>query len=321
MAYVLDTAALPAGDRVEAVHTAMMYASAPCHVIHEDPEAPVHARMGLWDLGDATVFTHRSSGIRLLRTAKLARQDAMPVIALSVQQRATGRLTQNGSRTCAPGELLGVDLSAAYDYSWSGNGAAGCVQIPLDRLNLPIDVIRSALGGLRSSPLHRMVTSHIAELSRDPDRITGDQSAAAVAAASIDLCRALLASAARTGRHTREAMAETLLTRIRTCVRQNLADPDLSPARIAAACNVSLRHLYKICAEADLSLEQWIISERLQGARHDLMSPGSAGRPIAAVARAWGFRDPTHFTRRFRARYGMTPSQLRTSSAEARTLP
>jgi AraC-like DNA-binding protein len=319
MAYVLDTAGLPAGDRVEAVHTAMMYASAPCHVIHENPDAPVYAKMGLWDLGDANIFTHRSSGIRLLRTAKLARQDTMPVIALSVQQRAVGRLDQTGAQICAPGELLGVDLSAAYDYSWSGDGAAGCVQIPLDRLDLPLDVIRSGLGSLRASPLYRMVASHITELSRAPDRISGDQTTAAVATATIDLCRALLASADRTDRHARQAMADSLLTRIRTYARQHLADPDLSPARIAAAHNISLRHLYKLCAAADLSLEQWIIHERLRRARHDLLSPAGRGRPIAAVARAWGFRDPTHFTRRFRARYGIAPSHLRQSSAEARS--
>jgi AraC-like DNA-binding protein len=320
MAYVLDTAGLPAGDRVEAVHTAMMYASAPCHVIHENPAAPVYARMGVWDLGDANIFTHRSSGIRLLRTAKLARQDTMPVIALSVQQRSTGRLDQNGAQICAPGELLGVDLSAAYDYSWSGHGAAGCVQIPLDRLDLPLDVIRSALGGLRASPLYRMVTSHIAELSRDPIRITADGAAPAVAAATIDLCRALLAStAARAGAHGRQAMAETLLTRIRTYARQHLTDPDLTPARIAAAHNISVRHLYKLCAAADLSLEQWIINERLRGARQDLLNPALIARPIAAVARSWGFRDPTHFTRRFRARYGAAPAHFRTSSTASRS--
>ncbi|WP_433830046.1 helix-turn-helix domain-containing protein [Actinoplanes sp. CA-015351] len=324
MAYVLDTAGLPAGDRVEAVHTAMMYASAPCHVIHEDPARPVYARMGVWDLGDANIFTHRSSGIRLLRTAKLARQDAMPVIALSVQQRSTGFLEQGraGPFVCARGELLGVDLSAAYDYSWSGDGAAGCLQIPVDRLGLPIDVIRSALGRLPASPLYRLVTTHITALSQNPDRITSDQSAATVAAASIDLCRALLASAARTDRHssaTRAVLAETLLTQIRAYVRQNLSDPDLTPARIATTHNISLRHLYKLCADAGLSLEQWIITERLQGARHDLLTPANRTRPIAAIARAWGFRDPTHFTRRFRARYNSTPSQLRASSTEART--
>jgi AraC-like DNA-binding protein len=319
MAFVLDTGALPVGDRLEAVHTAMMYASAPCHVIHEEPAGPVHARMEVWDLGDTNIFTCRSSGLRLLRTAKLARQDAMPVISLAVQQESYGRLDQYGRQQITPpGELLGVDLSGAYDYSWSGDGAAGCVQIPLDRLDLPADGIRQALGSLRASPLYRLVTAHVATLARDRARITADPAAPVVAAATVDLVRALLASAARTERHTRQAMAETLLTRVRAYVRQNLADPGLSPAMVAAAHNISLRQLYKICSRAGLSLEQWIISERLRGARHDLLSPGHRHRSIGAIARSWGFRDPTHFTRRFKTRYGATPTQLRQASQDAR---
>ncbi|MBW6433835.1 helix-turn-helix domain-containing protein [Actinoplanes hulinensis] len=319
MAFVLDTAALPAPERVEAVHTAMMFASAPCHVIHENPAGPVHARMEVWDLGDTNIFTCRSSGLRLLRTARLARQDAMPVISLAVQREGHGRLDQHGhQRVTPPGELLGVDLSGAYDYSWSGDGAAGCVQIPLDQLDLPLDAIRSALGNLRASPLYRLVAAHVATLSRDRARITADPTAPTVAAATVDLVRALLASATRSERHTRRALAETLLTRIRAHVRHHLTDPGLTPARIAAAHNISLRQLYKLCAGAGLSLEQWIINERLRGARHDLLHPGHQHRPVTAIAHSWGFRDVTHFTRRFKARYGLTPTQLRRASADAR---
>jgi AraC-like DNA-binding protein len=101
-------------------------------------------------------------------------------------------------------------------------------------------------------------------------------------------------------------------------VAQLVADADrlsVDPAAptIAAAHNISLRHLYKVCAEADLSLEQWIIGERLRGAREELSRPESRQRPIAMIARRWGFRDPTHFTRRFRAVYGMAPSEWRTA--------
>ncbi|MEV0901501.1 helix-turn-helix domain-containing protein [Actinoplanes sp. NPDC049802] len=319
MAFVLDTAALPASERVEAVHTAMMYASAPCHVIHERPGEPVHARMEVWDLGDTNIFTCRSSGLRLLRTARLARQDTMPVISLAVQQQGHGRLDQHGhQRVTPPGELLGVDLSGAYDYSWSGDGAAGCVQIPLDQLDLPHDTIREALTGLHTSPLYRLVTAHVAGLSRDRARITADPSAPAVAAATVDLVRALLASSARTERHTRRALAETLLTRIRAYVRHHLTDPGLTPSRIAAAHNISLRQLYKLCARDGLSLEQWIIDERLRGARHDLLHPGHRHRPVAAIAHSWGFRDATHFIRRFKSRYGLTPTQLRRAPTDAR---
>ena len=123
MGYVLDTADLPAHERLEAVRAAMMYASAPCHVLHENPDGDVRARMEVWDFGAATIFTQRSTGIRLLRTAKLARQDEMPVVALAVQHRVDGRIEQHGrQRVVAPGELLVVDVSAPYDYAWSGDG-------------------------------------------------------------------------------------------------------------------------------------------------------------------------------------------------------
>jgi len=317
--YVLDTAELPAADRREAVDTAMRYASAPCHVLHEHPDGDIHARMEVWDFGDATIFTHRSTGIRLLRTAKLARQDGMPVIALSVQQRADGRMERHGrQQVVAPGELLVVDLSAPYDFSWAGDGAAGCLQIPYDHLGLPLDVVRRATPEVAASPLYRMVTEHIAQLARNPSAITGDAASAGVAAASIDLARALLVSAARSGRHGRQVFAETLLTRIRAYTRLHLADPGLTPARIGAVHGVSVRQLYKLCAEAGLSLEQWIINERLQRVRHELTRPQRRHVPIGTIALGWGFRDPTHFTRRFKARYGMTPSQWRRWSAVPR---
>ena len=38
-----------------------------------------------------------------------------------------------------------------------------------------------------------------------------------------------------------------------------------------------------------------------------LASPAGRRRPIAAVARAHGFADPSHVTRRFRQAYGLTP--------------
>jgi AraC-like DNA-binding protein len=244
----------------------------------------------------------------------------MPVIALSVQQRADGRIEQRArQRVVPPGELLVVDLSAPYDFSWSGDGGAGCLQIPYDQLGLPLDLMRRAAFDVAASPLYRMVTQHIAQLARDPSAVTGDAASATVAAASIDLARALLVSAAGSGRHARQVFAETLLTRIRTFARLHLAEPDLTPATIAAAHGISVRQLYKLCADADLSLEQWIITERLQRVRHELARPDRRHVPIGTIALGCGFRDPTHFTRRFKARYGMTPSRWRRSSAAGRS--
>jgi AraC-like DNA-binding protein len=308
MPFLLDSTALPARDRVEAVADAMSRASAPCQVFHEDP-GDVRVRMGLWELGATTIFTARASGLRLLRTPRQARQDVMPVVALSVQRRAEGRYARPaGQEIVPPGALMVVDLSAPYDFSWSGRGAAGCVQIPIDELALPVDVVRRAVGNVRGSPLYPLVRHHVAHLTARADRFCADPGAPALGTASVELARALLVSAARVD--SREVSADTLLTRVRAHVRRHLTDPDLSPASIAAAHAVSQRQLYKVCAQAGVSLEQWIIAERLRGARDELAAQGST-RPIAVVARRWGFRDPTHFARRFRVAYGMTPSEWR----------
>jgi AraC-like DNA-binding protein len=316
MGLVLDTADIPRKERIEAVHTAMMAASVPSYVIHEDPGGEVRTRLEVWDLGSANIFTARSTGLRLLRTAKQARQDAAPIIALSVQMLGDGHHEQLGHRQVVrPGSLMMADLSSPYDFSWSGDGAAGCIQIPIDQVGLPLDVVRRAAANLRTSPLYDLVTDHVAHLVRDAERLSADPAAPSLGRASIELARALLASAAHTEPHAGAAHAETLLTQVRAYVRRHLADPGLRPATVAAAHNISLRYLYKICAQADFSLEQWIIGERLQGAREELLLPRNRARTIAMVARRWGFTDPTHFTRRFRGAYGLTPSELRRSAA------
>ncbi|WP_367130364.1 helix-turn-helix domain-containing protein [Saccharothrix sp. HUAS TT1] len=305
---LLDTDHLAPDDRVEAVHTAFQEASAPCHVIHEDPDRPIRFRVELWQVGPVEVFGNRSSGMRLLRTERQAREDPAPVIALSVQRSGIGRAEQWDERQLVPaGEMHLVDLSSSYDFGWSGEGAAGCVQVPLDVLDVPVDTIRRASGALRGSPLYRLVADHVAHLAGNARPLSASAGAGALGDATLDLMRALLASAAHDDLHLVE---DTRLTQVRAYVRRHLTEPDLGPAKIAAALNVSVRLLYKLCGRAGFSLEQWIIAERLAGARSDLATDTS---PIATIARRWGFADPTHFTRRFRSAFGCTPGEWRRS--------
>jgi AraC-like DNA-binding protein len=86
---------------------------------------------------------------------------------------------------------------------------------------------------------------------------------------------------------------------------------DLCAARIAAAVHVSIRHLYAVLARADISLGDWIRDHRLEGCRRDLIHASARRVTISAIARRWGFVDPTHFGRAFKQRYGLTPKQWR----------
>ncbi|WP_236796278.1 helix-turn-helix domain-containing protein [Amycolatopsis sp. GM8] len=249
--------------------------------------------MDLWQLGEVTVFRTWSAGIRLPHTVKQAPHE--PIVALAVPE--AGTVAQPS------GALLMTELASSHDFSWIGHGAARCVQIPLSSLGLPVEVARRAGAALRTSPLYRLVARHVAEVTRDPDALV--PVGASVGAATVELARALLVSAGRP-----DALAGPLLARVRGYVRAHLADPALRPATIAKAHNISVRHLYKLCADAGFSLEQWIIGERLEGARAEL-AQGGPGRPVAEVARQWGFTDPTHFSRRFRAAYGVSAREWR----------
>ncbi len=65
-----------------------------------------------------------------------------------------------------------------------------------------------------------------------------------------------------------------------------------------------MRRLYLLLSDAGLSLEQWLITERLAKARRILASARYDRLTVAAVAARCGFSSPSHFSRRFRAAYG-----------------
>ena len=68
--------------------------------------------------------------------------------------------------------------------------------------------------------------------------------------------------------------------------------------------------------QSSLSLTQWIIAQRLEGARHELSLIRSE-RNITAICHDWGFADVTHFSRRFRSAYGISPREWRQLCREA----
>ncbi|MFI5897833.1 helix-turn-helix domain-containing protein [Actinoplanes sp. NPDC051513] len=112
-----------------------------------------------------------------------------------------------------------------------------------------------------------------------------------------------------------ETHRRALKVRVHDFVQRHLADPDLSPADIAAAHDISLRMLYNLFQIQGLTVAGWIRSRRLQACQHDLVDPAQASRPVAAIAAHWGFRSPNHFNRLFRSVYGLPPHEYRRTVA------
>jgi AraC-like DNA-binding protein len=312
MPVLLDTSVLSPDLRIDAVHQAFSRATVPTRVRLEVPPGGVRARMQLWQFGAGTVFTSSGSGLRLTRLPQHLSGDPPRLVALAVQDGGAGRLEQAGRVTVVPtGQMMMTDLTSTYDFTWRGDGGSQAYQVDVAELGLPVELVRAAAGRLTASPLYDVVRDHLLHLFRDADRLAADPAAASLGAATTELVRALLVSAADDGRELRAALDGTLLSQVLGYARAHLGEPDLGATRLAVVHHVSVRHLYAECARAGISLEQWLIAERLEAARRVLDRPGPRPPSIAAVAATCGFRDAGHFSRRFRAAYGRSPREWR----------
>jgi AraC-like DNA-binding protein len=318
MVVILDTSTVPIKDRAERVRVAMAETSASSVALLGDG-GPVNARLDVWQLGESYLFRAESSPVRMSRSERQARRDPVPLLALAVQERGQGLQRQFSPLSrVRPGTLMGMDMTEAFEFSWFGPGASRALMMPLDQLDVPAGLLRHAMPRLAHSPLYGLVTSHIVELFNGADALSAHPLAADIAHASTGLARALVESLSPDATTVREAAVQTLWLRIHGYVRQNLRDPGLTAASIAAAHHISVRKLYNVCAATDVSLEQLIIRRRLLGVRAELALPEARLRSIESVARAWGFRNVSHFTRRFGKEFGVSPREWRSLGTAAR---
>ena len=87
------------------------------------------------------------------------------------------------------------------------------------------------------------------------------------------------------------------------------ADPDFGPREVAAVAGISLRYLQKLFTAHGSTCSELIYSLRLDHAARLLHRRASLGtsQPLSEIAYACGFRDYTHFARKFRQRFGYSP--------------
>jgi AraC-like DNA-binding protein len=317
MAVLLDTASLPEGDRYEAFRSAMLGTSGATQVELENKPGGITGRMELYSLGETRIFTAQSSGITMRRDHRTARGASPEAIAVAVHGTGVGRhQLADRQRLVRTGDVMVVDVTRPFDFAWSGQGSSTSMQIPIAELGLPLDTVQRAATRLESSPLYQIVSRHLVELTRDAEHLSAAPTAASLGEASVQLIRALLSGALDSDPGAHEVIEQTLLAQVRAYVRLHLREPALSAGDVAAALAVSRRQLFRICTSADFSLEQYVIGKRLEGAKAELARPSAASRSIARVALSWGFKDPTHFSRRFKAAYGMLPRDWRRHAQE-----
>jgi AraC-like DNA-binding protein len=118
---------------------------------------------------------------------------------------------------------------------------------------------------------------------------------------------------------TRDAAAQAnergvpaaLLRSIKDHLEDQLWRGDLSPERLAPRFGVSARSIQRLFEGDGTTFTEFLRERRLDRARRMLVSRRFDAMSITDVSLACGFGDLSHFYRLFRARFGITPRDMR----------
>jgi AraC-like DNA-binding protein len=110
---------------------------------------------------------------------------------------------------------------------------------------------------------------------------------------------------------SQHAMRAALRDSIESFIIRNLADPELTPERIAQVMRISLRYLHRLYEGEPFTISEWIRRQRLRYCDQALRSSAHRHRSITDLCHQWGFSDAAHFSRVYRREFGVSPSEAR----------
>lgn len=265
-------------------------------------------RLDLLAIGEVKVATAYSSELQLKRTGSdLARaQDDQMVLML--QQSGSMHIEQSGQTVVLqPGNAAWYDSTLPSNLHFHGAFQQTILLLPRDLL-------------ARTSPALSKVSG--------PGSLTDATAVRMLGGVAQGLMAADDASLQRGGTHWQDALTQLVVAatgagenrragdlrtyhqlRVREFVRANLAEPQLDVAAIARAVHLSPAHLHRLFSGEE-TLMQMVWRERLEASRRALSQCRGPLPAISQVAYRFGFQDAAHFSRRFKERYGQTPSEF-----------
>lgn len=271
-------------------------------------------RVEAWSFGGVSLSRLTSDALLYERESRHLADETEEHYLVTVPAISDVYFAQGGRDVrCKPGGFILERSNEPYEFRhderndlWvlkvPGSALAGRIRAPDRFCTLQFDA-RTGVGRLFVDML-TILPVRFDALSAEARATLGQQ--------LVDLIVLAMKEDERTLTSASSSVREAHLTRIETHVRRHLADPDLSPERIAAACGISVRYLHELFRGSNQTVGQWVRDQRLDACRSALSDP-ACNRTVADVAYGWGFADQAQFSRLFKGRFGVTPRDFRRS--------
>ncbi|MGC0318356.1 helix-turn-helix domain-containing protein [Kitasatospora acidiphila] len=316
MTVVLTTACAPDGDKLDYWNKALTRTLVP-QAVTPRVRAPFSGQITSHRLGYLQVSTIEADPQRMSRTHRHIAQSDGTFVSVGLQSSGRGALAQDG-RTAhlAPGGLVVYDTTRPYTLDQPEAFRMHLFQLPRRVLAMPeADLHRVTATALPpDAGVAGVLTPFLTALTTSAGRFSpcvGEQLAGTVGG----LLAALISEqAAATGPADRGSAGCDMALRVRGYVNDHLSDRDLSPQTIAAHHHISVRYLHRLFEGEGTTITRWIQQRRLEECSRELARRGRVSPTVSAVAQRWGFVNAGHFSRAFRAAYGMSPREWRSAT-------
>ncbi|MBZ5526276.1 MAG: helix-turn-helix domain-containing protein [Acidobacteriia bacterium] len=315
MSHSFTTDLIPAPDRQEAWLSNAKQICGDCN-FQFPKRFPFHGSIERRKVADLEMTLFSSSAVSF---------NKFPSFSLNAESRAWIVITQLAGlrRYCQDGKaavLKKGDVTLIDSgRPWSSDCPGDCARL---YLRVPRSLMQSRVR-LGELPVARRIPGesglgtflfHLStSLYRQAEELTWEEGAAAIEA-YLRILAACVGTPGRPAAGTNRGSEPASL--ILKYIDAHLTETTLRPAEIAAALNLSVRHVHRLFSVHGSTLAEWIRTQRLRHCRSDLADPRLRAKSITEIAFFWGFNDSAHFSRVFKQRFGVCPRVFRSRASQ-----
>ena len=261
--------------------------------------------------GDVVLTRLEADRHRVLKSDREVRGGDVGYLKIVAPYRGTAGVEQQGRQAwVSPGEWCIYDTTDRYRVANPVHVEHLIVMVPrapLVERGLPLDRLMAqrlgAHGGISRLALQAMrgAWQELPSIAPSAARGVGESIVQLVQLSLLELA----------GRDSAPTQREALGERIKQLVARRLGDARLSVDAIAVELNCSRRQLYNAFGDEPDGVAGYVLAQRLEACRRDFDDRCQDAISITDIALRRGFNHPAHFSRAFKARFGVTPSEWR----------